>query len=105
MLRLANASGLAPLCNSGVCVARFLAGAAGDESLDLARVFVFVVPGRVRAPRLSPFGLASPRLICRLPDGLSGSEANLPHLCSAAHRLDAQRRAYTAELAGPHSYW
>ena len=57
--RLANASGLAVLCNP-----------AG------ARAFAFVAPARVRAPRLGPFAFDSPRLICCRPDGQCGSKAN-----------------------------
>jgi hypothetical protein len=45
-----------------------------------------VVPACVRAPRLGPFALDSPRLICCRPDGQCGSSANLPHLFATAHR-------------------
>ena len=83
--RLADAPGLAVLFNSRACAPRFLAGAADDASLRSARVFAFVTAERVRAPRLGPFALDSPRLIYCRPDGQCGSNANLAHLFATAH--------------------
>jgi hypothetical protein len=65
-------SRLAVLFNSRVCPPRFSAGGAADASLRPARVLVFVAPVRVRAPRLVPFALDCPRIICRRPDAQCG---------------------------------
>jgi hypothetical protein len=78
-------SRLAVLFNSRVCPPRFSAGGAADASLRPARVLVFVAPVRVRAPRLVPFALDCPRIICRRPDAQRWSRANLSHLCCMAH--------------------